>query len=44
MKITIGDELSTISVLDTEESGPSNVMVLISPPTQSIDPQNYENK
>ncbi|CAG8776876.1 40523_t:CDS:2 [Gigaspora margarita] len=36
------NELSTTSVLDTEESGLSKV--LISPPTQSIDPQNYENK
>ncbi|CAG8787158.1 42172_t:CDS:2, partial [Gigaspora margarita] len=38
------DELSTMSVSNTEESEPSNVMVLISPPTQSINPQNYENK
>ncbi|CAG8564371.1 28773_t:CDS:2 [Gigaspora margarita] len=38
------NELLTIFVLDTEESGPSNVMVLILPPIQSIDPQNYKNK
>ncbi|KAF0383109.1 hypothetical protein F8M41_011801 [Gigaspora margarita] len=36
------NELSTKSVSDMEESGPSNVMVLILPSTQSIDPQNYE--